>query len=383
MSFKDWWYGESRAAEPEAPLSGVIPPPRDASARAVTTSDATSLSAVYRALTIIETAVKQLSLDAYRGSDLVVPEPAVVRAPNVDDSRGVFFAMTTMSLATTGNAYWLVDRDSSARVNNLTVLNPHEVDPAIDGRGHVTGYQYQGRTLRKDAVRHLKLMRLPGRAKGLGPIQAAQAELRGALDTQSYGANWFQNSGLPAGGYWTTKDTLNPISAETYRDSITKATSNREGAPFVGNGLELKPFALSPEDAMWIEARKFDTTAIARLFGVPASLMLAVLDGAPQSYQNVSQEWTAFVRFGLMTYLSEIEDALSELLPRGQRARFNVEGLLRADTLSRYQAHQLGIQSGWLLKSEARAIEGLAPVSGIDDAPAPAPAPTPEDPADD
>jgi HK97 family phage portal protein len=330
-------------------------------------------------VTIIGTAVKQLSVDAYRGADLVTPEPAIVRAPNVDESRGVFFEQTAVSLATNGNAYWQIDRDASARVNNLTVLDPLSIEPATDARGRVTGYQYQGRTLRKDAVRHLKLMRLPGRAKGLGPIQAAQQELRGALDTQSYGANWFANSGLPAGGYWTTKDALNPQQAESYRESITKATSNREGAAFVGNGLELKPFALSPEDAQWIEAQKFNTTMVARLFGVPASLMLATLDGTAQSYQNVAQEWTAFVRFGLMTYLSEIEDALSELLPRGQRAKFNVEGLLRADTLSRYQAHQLGIQAGWLLRSEARAIEGLPSVAGIDDAPAPVPAPTPEE----
>ncbi len=57
---------------------------------------------------------------------------------------------------------------------------------------------------------------------------------------------------------------------------------------------------MSPEDAQWLEAQKFNTTAVARLFGVPTSLMLASVDGKSQSYQNVSQEWTAFVRFGLM-----------------------------------------------------------------------------------
>lgn len=372
--FSDWKL-VTRAAETFD--EGIVIPSRDESSRAVTVSDALTLSSVYRAVATIGTAVKQLSIDAYRAGEMVEPAPPIVRNPNLDDPRAVFLEQTAISLAVAGNAYWLVDRDSSGRAVNLTVLNPHEVEPVQDDEGRVIGFQWSRRTSRllpRD-IQHLKLMRLPGRVKGLGPIQAAQAELRGALDTRDYASQWFHDSGLPSAGYWTTKDTLNPQSAKSTREVLTAASRDREGAPVVGNGLELHPFALTPEEAQWLSVQQFDTTRVARLFGVPTSLMLAVLDGSSQSYQNVEQEIQSWISFGLAAYTTEIEHALSSLLPRGQEARFNHESLLRLDTSARYQSYSVAIASGWLRPSEVRAIEKLPAIPGIDDKPEPAPEP--------
>src|SRR5699024_7486663 len=119
------------------------------------------------------------------------------------------------------------------------------------------------------------------------------------------------------------------------------------------------PILLNPADAQFLENQQFTVTQIARLFGIPASLMLAVVEGGSQSYANVEQDWIAYIRFSLMSYLREIEEAFTKLLPNGQTARFNIETLLRADTKTRYEAHEIAIRAGFMKPEEVREIEGL------------------------
>jgi len=97
--------------------------------------------------------------------------------------------------------------------------------------------------------------------------------------------------------------------------------------------------------------------------GTPASLMLAAVEGNSQTYANVEQDWLAYVRFTLMGYLVEIEDALSDMLPGAQRAKFNIEALLRADTTSRYNSYAVAIDKGFLTPDEVRLLEGWAPLT--------------------
>jgi HK97 family phage portal protein len=333
---------------------------------------------VYRAISIHAVAVKQLSIDAYRGSEQIVA-PAFLRQPNVDESLSSFLEQTTTSLASNGNAYWLLHRDAQGRVTNVQVLNPVEVFLTATPWGRVTKYSYKGTDFRPEQIKHLKLLRVPGSTHGLGPIQAAQTELRGALDLSDYASNWFAQSGVPAGGYLKSDQVLTAEQAKTYREAWAKAANDRTGVPVLGNGLQFNSLFLNPRDAQFLESQQFTTTQIARLFGVPSSLMLAQVEGNTQTYQNVEQDWIGYVRFSLTNYLVEIEEALTSLLPRGTSAKFNIEALLRSDTSSRYAAHAIGISAGWLLKSEVRAIEGLPPVAGIDLKPEPVAQPAPTD----
>ena len=147
----------------------------------------------------------------------------------------------------------------------------------------------------------------------------------------------------------------------------------------LGKGLHYDPVLISPKDALWIEAQQFDTLEIARIFGVPSSLMMTAIDGNSMTYSNVEQEWLGFVRFGLMAYLRKIEDALTALTPRGQRVRFNLDALLRSDTTTRYAAHRTALEAGFLTRDEVRAIENLPALTDAQrveveqQAPAPAP----------
>lgn len=366
----DWYTGagipsETRSDEPlpSDPSTAITPPPRKIIRETVTTDEALSLSMVYRAIQIISVSAKQISFDAYRDGTELSPQPAIVRQPNIDSPRSAFIEETTTSLAVSGNAYWLIDRDASGRVSNLSVLDPHFMTIEATNWGTVTGYFYKGKEFSRDAIKHLKLTRFPGHVKGLGPIQAAQRELRGALDTRDYSANWFQDSGVPS-GVLSSDQHLNPEQAEAYRTRWHETNGATRDVAVLGAGLSYAPVFLDPEDAQWIQARQYDTTSIARMFGVPSSLMLATVEGNSQTYSNVEQDWLSYTRYALISYLNEIEDAMSDLLPRGQRVRFNIEALLRADTASRYAAHAVALSSGFMSKNEVRDIEGLGPIPG-------------------
>jgi HK97 family phage portal protein len=377
--FADWWNGgvESRSETPPSSTSADnnlahrIPSRADVSA-AVTTDQAVGLGVVYRAVQLLGTAARQVSLDVYR-ADRIVTAPAFIRQPSADLSQRSFVELSVTSLALTGNAFWRVDRDATGKVLNVRVLDPATVQVEVDSAGVVTGYRTASALFRPERIRHLKLTRIPGKTLGLGPIQAAQTELRGYLDTQSYGANWFRETDVPSGTL-TSDQALNPEDAARYKDAW------REGGHDIrvmGQGLKYEPIFLSPEDAQWIEAQRFSTTGVARLFGVPASMLLADIQGTSQTYSNVSQAWTEFARFGLTAYISEIEDALSSLVSGLGVVRGNFEGLLRADTTTRYLAHQVALTSGFMTSNEVRAIEGLPPLAGGDVLSA-APTPTPE-----
>jgi phage portal protein BeeE len=62
-----------------------------------------------------------------------------------------------------------------------------------------------------------------------------------------------------------------------------------------------------------------------------------------------------------MSYLVEIEDAFTSLLPGRQYVKFNIDALLRADTLTRYTAHKIAIDAGFMTQQEVRIVENLAP----------------------
>ncbi len=377
------WLGLSARADvpgPSDPSSALTIPRRDAAARAVTASDAFSLSMVYRAVQIHAISAKQLSIGTLRDGAEIRP-PLWVRQPDINETRSSFLEMTVVSLATSGNAYWRVRRDDRGQVATVQVFNPLDVLVETTRSGTVTGYKYQGADLRPEDIKHLKLLRVPGSAYGLGPIQAAQRELRGALDLRDYSSNWFVDSGVPT-GILKSDQVLAPEQAKSAKETFEASQGARRGVAVLGSGLSYTPVFLSPSDAQFIESQQFNVTQVARLFGVPSSLMLATVEGNTQTYQNVAQDWLGYVRFSLMAYLVEIEDALSQLLPRGTEAKFNVEALLRSDITTRYAAHKTGIEAGFLLKSEVRDIENLPAIPGIDTPPAAPAAPTTEEPAD-
>ena len=342
-------------------------------------AEALSLSTVYRGIQIHATAACQLSVRVERaGVTLAAAEtsPLVVR-PFLAWSRSAFLEYAIVSMYTDGNAFWRIHRATAGAatpgaVVNLEPLNPHEVTVHEHPQTKVISYGYRGTDLTDRDIKHLKLLRVPGMLRGLGPIQSARMELRGAIDARDYGSMWLSDSQAPD-GVLTTDQVLAPGDPARYRnvwygrnpdgtdpEDATQRKLN-ERLRVMGQGLTYTPLMLKPADVQFLETQQFTTTQISRLLGVPASLLLAAVEGNSQTYSNVEQDWIAYARFSLMKPLREIEEALTDLLPRGQSARFNLDALLRTDTKTRMEGHKLAIDAGVYDEDEARAIEGMPP----------------------
>lgn len=354
--------------------SGIIPPARSEHGP-VLLGEAAHLPAVHRALQIIATSVGQLGIDVERGGQRLEGSdvPSIIRRPNLDMSRSEFLSQITLSMATTGNAYiWRDGGSLASETTELLPLNPREVTPWRDEHKRLI-FSYDGRDYpagEHSRIVQTRYLTLPGQVRGIGPIGAAQTTMRSARDMREYSSHWWE-TGHPS-GILSTDDKLTAEDAQLYRrmwnqldedgDPIQQA-DNPSRVRVLGKGLNYDPLMISPKDALWIEAQQFDTLEIARIFGVPSSLMMTAIDGNSMTYSNVEQEWLGFTRFGLMAYLRKIEDALTALTPRGQTVRFNLDALLRSDTTTRYSAHRTALEAGFLTRDEVRAIENLPPLT--------------------
>lgn len=355
----------ARAVEDEKPI--VRLPSRDALPDA-TDDQALGLISVYRALQVLTTSAGQLPLRLERQGSTVTDSsklPKLVKKPDPEMDRSDWIEQAVLSLALNGNLFLRKVTDRNGALIAARILPPAEVTITRDPKTRVLRYHYRGEKLNAADVYHQTLMRLPGQERGLGPIQAARREIGAAADVRDYATNWFRGTGQPT-GLLVSKGAKTSEEAKAQRDRWNEAAAdedNPSGIRVIGGDTEYHPLLLSPEDAQWLEVRQFSVTDFARLFGIPSGLMLVTLDGSSMTYSNVEQEWLAFTRFTLMQYLRKIEEALTELSPLGQTIRVDVDVLLRSDTKSRYDAHRVGLEAGFLTLDEVRGIEGMPPLT--------------------
>lgn len=380
----------SEPAKPSTPQRSRIMPPRRDDRAAVTRETALSLSTVYRAVQVHATAVQQMPITVERGGERITRVPSIVTTPSLDMTRSAFLEETCNAMYLDGNAFWLKTLGPSDEVLELTPQDPQKVN-VWKTRDGALRYGIGNKTYTRREVSHLKLLRVPGALRGLGPIQAARVEVSGALDARNYGSSWFTESGMPS-GLLTSDQVLSGDDMKTAKRVWNGLTKDGEpdpdanlahGVRVLGKGMNYTPLMLKPADVQFLESQKFTTTQLARLMGAPASLLMVSVEGNSRTYANVEQEWLGYVRFTLMKPLREIEEALTACLVRGQTARFNVEALLRTDTKSRYEAHNLALAAKWRTRDEVRAIEDLPPLTpeqraDIDAASPAAPAPAEE-----
>lgn len=362
MGFKQW-FNRSRGQAP-VKTGTITPPPRQA-------APVTSLPAVYRAIQVITNAVAQLPLYARRAGRRLdwSQTPGVLKHPSLDISRSEFIEQLVMSMCLRGNAYFIAEGEYRGAAANLTVLSPDRVTVAWNRGGTGPEYFVDGKKIPRARIGHAALFRGPGQLTGLGPIAAARVDLEGAAAVRDYATNYFV-AGQPA-GILSTDQALTGgeadqiLKAWNYLDvdgNPVEKSSNPSRARVLPRGIKYQPLLVAPKDAQWLEARAFNTTEIARLFGVPAALLLAAVDGTSQTYSNIEQAWIEFSRFTLTMYTRKIEAELSRMLPGGMDAQFNFEGLLRPDTKTRYEAYQTALNGGFMTVNEVRALEDRDPL---------------------
>lgn len=344
----------TRGADGTDMPDGIKPPKRGPA------TEPLQLSTVFRGVQVLQTAITGLPIVEQRGGrDLPDVSPMVLQ-PDVSRSRRDFIADIVASLVLDGNAFTRIVRDWKGEIVTCEMLPPQYVtvtDESDDPARPDLRFSYLGNAYTADDVVHSKFLNVPGRLRGLGPISAAREEIDAAQLARDYKARFFTD-GSNLKGYLRTSENITQEAAQQAKASW-KASGEAGDIKVVGKNLEYVPLSLKPADLQFLETQKFDTTQIARLLGIPASIMLAAVDGSNLTYSNIEQSWIEFADYTLAAYTGEIEEIFNRLLPRGRTAKFDWDSSQRANMSDRYTAYKTAIEAGFLTVDDVRRKEGL------------------------
>ncbi len=334
---------------------GIKPP-----SRVPAGGDPLQMSTVFRGVQVLQTAITGLPIVEQRGGVALPDVSPLVLQPDVKRSRRDFIADIVASLVLDGNAFTRIVRDWQGEIVTCEVLPPQYVtvtDESDDPARPDLRFSYLGRAYAPDDIVHSKFLNVPGRLRGLGPISAAREEIEGAQLARDYKTRFFTD-GSNLKGYLRTSENITQETAQQAKASW-KASGEAGDIKVVGKNLEYVPLDMKPADLQFLETQKFDTTQIARLLGIPASIMLAAVDGSNLTYSNIEQSWIEFADYTLAAYTGEIEEIFNRLLPRGRTARFDWDSSQRANMSDRYGAYKTAIEAGFLTIDDVRRREGL------------------------
>jgi len=359
---------------------------RSSTGLSISPEQALRVSAVYACVKVLSEDMAQLPLILYRRTIKNGKEakeravnhplyPLLHSRPNKAMTSFNFREMLTGHNCLRGNSYAYINRVGGGRVFELIPLSPDcvsvhrdpstwEVNYRVDMKG---GTQ---RTMYRDEIFHLCGMTLNGYS-GVTPITYGREAIGLSMATEKHGALAFKNGAKMGGilmypGKFKNEDTSRKVG-----DSFDAATSgsNAHKTVVLEEGMKWQETSMTHDDAQFLETRKFQIPEIARLFRMPLH-KIQELERA--TFSNIEQQSLDYVISTLGPWMCRWEQALSISLLTEQEQKdyyfeFLVDGLLRGDIKSRYEAHARGILAGFLNRNEVRAMENRDPVDGLDE----------------
>lgn len=318
--------------------------------------------AIWRGITLISDAIGAMPLHAYRGDTLVKPTPNILLRPNPPCIRMETIAAMASALLIHGNYIAVLgEPGANGLPESFYPVEPNRVNVSRDNGRMI--YMIDGRQYDQSQILHIKNFSMPGALVGVGILGAQKQALGKLIAINEYASRYFDGGVSPSAILKSANPDLTQEEADALKAAWMSMYSSRNRAPAVLNSsTEFQVLSDNAQEAQLIEAQQQALVEASNILGLPAYYL-----GAPNSsrtYSNVEQENLQLIRWSIQPIAQRIEEALSDLLVRGQVAKFNFDSLLRTDTLSRYQAHQIAISNGFLTVDEVREMEKR---EGLDD----------------
>ena len=343
---------------------------------------AQGVSAVYACVAAVSETIASLPLILYKrngeGRDKAAEHPlykVLHDQSNEHQTALEFREWMQASVLLRGNGFARIVRGFDGQVRELLPLHPDRVTVLrVNGR---IAYDYtdtDGKVHRllADEMFHLRHRAGDEAVLGVSPISSARGVIQLALAEQEHGNKTFEN-GTRLSGVLKMPGRLTVSQREMLRDSWSTqygGGSNSGKTAILEEGVDYQTVSMTLEDAEWIAARQFSVEEVCRLFRVPPTIVGDLRHG---NYSNSVELARQFVTMTLRRHLVAWEQTIAKqlLTEAGRRLYFaehQVEGLLRGDATNRASFYQSGIAAGWLLPSEARRLENLPVIEGIDNA---------------
>ena len=340
------------------------------SGKAVNEKTALQTTAVYACVRILAETIASLPFHTYRytlnGKEKAIEHPIYYllhSEPNPEMTSFVFRETLMSHLLLWGNAYAQIIRDGRGRVLGLYPLLPNKVIVNRNQHGELV-YQYEkeGQTyfLRSYEVLHIPGLGFDG-IIGYSPIAMAKNAVGMAIATEEYGAKFFANGANPGGVLEHPGVVKDPARIRESWNAVYQGSSNAHRVAVLEEGMKFQSIGIPPEQAQFLETRKFQLNEIARIFRIPPHM---IGDLEKSSFSNIEQQSLEFVMYTLDPWVVRWEQAIQRALfteneKRQYFVKFNVDGLLRGDYQSRMNGYAVGRQNGWLSANDIRELENL------------------------
>jgi len=355
------------------------------SGKAVTESTAMQMTAVYSCVRILAEAVAGLPLHLYRyntsgGKEKATDHPLYFLLhdePNPEMTSFSFRETLMSHLLLWGNAYAQIIRNGRGEVIALHPLMPNRMTVDRDANGRL--YYLYSRTsedaptinsrqsqvvLNPSDVLHIPGLGFDGLV-GYSPIAMAKNAIGMAIACEEYGAKFFANGAAPGGVLEHPGVVKDPAKVRESWNSVYQGSTNSHRVAVLEEGMKYQPIGISPEQAQFLETRKFQINEIARIFRIPPHM---IGDLEKSSFSNIEQQSLEFVKYTLDPWVVRWEQTMQRLLFTSEEKKryfikFNVDGLLRGDYQSRMNGYATGRQNGWLSANDIRELENLDRIS--------------------
>lgn len=349
------------------------------SGKVVTERSAMQMTAVYACVRILSEAIAGLPLHMYRykedgGKGKALDHPLyhlLHDEPNPEMSSFVFRETLMTHLLLWGNAYAQIIRNGKGEIVALYPLMPNKMTVSRDENGQLYyTYQKSQEELPKDnrytVILHPSdVLHIPGLGfdglVGYSPIAMAKNAIGLAIATEEYGSKFFANGAAPSGVLEHPGTIKDPQRVRESWMSQFGGSANSNKIAVLEEGLKYTPISISPEQAQFLETRKFQINEIARIFRVPPHM---VGDLEKSSFSNIEQQSLEFVKYTLDPWVVRWEQSIQRTLLTSEEkktyfVKFNVEGLLRGDYQSRMSGYATARQNGWMSANDIRELENL------------------------
>lgn len=346
------------------------------------TDVALSLTGVYSAVNILANAVASLPVHVYRKTEkyrtLLDPQPQwldkVSGMVNPETDVFEFFHRIMTSLLLYGNAYLCItDRDRQGYPSEL--YNVHPDDITINRQNGTVIYTIinQGKDdlpLRRytsknptGTIIHIRAFANGDDLKGLSPIDNCKEALGFSKAVELYGSKFFENgttlSGVIEIDQTPTEEQLRQF-METW-DKHHKGVQKSHRPGILTGGAKWRNISLPPDQAQFIDSRRFTIEEIARIFNVPLFLLNEHTKQTSWG-TGLEEQNKAFIQYSVLPWISRLENTFNQLLPRGQFIKFDLNGYLRGNAKDRTEVYNKLRMLGVLTANDIRSLEDMSPI---------------------
>ena len=337
------------------------------------------MTAVYSCVRILSEAIASLPLNTFvytenGGKEKAISHPLyhlLHDEPNPEMSSFIFRETLMTHLLLWGNAYAQVIRNGKGEVIALYPLMPDRMTVDRDKNGHLY-YKYtksneDAPTMENGSVilSPADVLHIPGLGfdglVGYSPIAMAKNAIGLAIAAEEYGSKFYANGAAPSGVLEHPGTLKDPGRVRESWQATFGGSANANKVAVLEEGMKYTPISISPNEAQFLETRKFQINEIARIFRVPPHM---VGDLEKSSFSNIEQQSLEFVKYTLDPWVIRWEQALYRTLLSEEEKKtvffkFNVEGLLRGDYVSRMNGYATARQNGWMSANDIRELEDL------------------------